>query len=660
MRLKLRAQLLLPSIVALSLMISVALVVFLNVNKLLKNSSWVKHTYEVIGTGEELLSTMVDQETGMRGFAVSGDEEFLDPYKSGKVNFDKIVTELKQTVNDNPRQVARLEKVEKQALDWREKVAENFIDLRKSVKEGEMLRNEIADLIASGVGKKNMDNLRSLVARSGMSMEAQNQVILDMVNMETGLRGFLLNNKEDYLEPYVNGKSALNRHLNQYGASNAIRNAANGWVNDYAEKAIDINRAAMETTKMETFYTAFNKKLGKQYMDGIRADIGDFISEEASLLVVRKEAETSMATTTKSVLIIFTLLAVLVSISIILVVARRVMLQVGGEPSEVAAIAEKVSKGDLTDKFDINQNSSGIYRSVIVMANKLQSIVQSIILGAENIASASQQMSGTSQDLSQGANEQASSVEEVSSSMEEMAANIQNNTANAQETEKIALSSAVGIKEGNEATNTAVVGMKNIAEKIKIINDIAFQTNILALNAAVEAARAGEHGKGFAVVAAEVRKLAERSKISADEIDQLSKNGVDVAEKAGSKLAEIVPDIEKTAQLVQEIASASIEQRSGSDQVNNAVQQLNTITQQNAASSEEMATSAEELASQAEQLKETIMFFKLSNSTIHRNNVSPVKNADQYKKVNIKKQGSLIEYAENEGGVSEKDAFKNF
>jgi len=277
--------------------------------------------------------------------------------------------------------------------------------------------------------------------------------------------------------------------------------------------------------------------------------------------------------------------------------------------------AQKLSEGDLTATIKINQQDEigQLANALTRMGEKLRGIVGDILVGSQNIASASQQMSGTSQQMSQGANEQASSVEEVSSSMEEMAANIQNNTDNARTTEKIAVDASAGIREGSDATNQAVASMKNIAEKIRIVNDIAFQTNILALNAAVEAARAGEHGKGFAVVAAEVRKLAERSKVAAEEIDELSKNGVNIAEKAGVKLNEIVPQIEKTAQLVQEIASASMEQNSGADQVNNAMQQLNNVTQQNAAASEEMATSAEELSSQAEQLKETIQFFNTGN-----------------------------------------------
>jgi methyl-accepting chemotaxis protein len=198
--------------------------------------------------------------------------------------------------------------------------------------------------------------------------------------------------------------------------------------------------------------------------------------------------------------------------------------------------------------------------------------------------------------------------------MEEMSSNIQQNTDNAMQTEKISISSAQSMANVANASEESLVSVREITEKINIINDIAFQTNILALNAAVEAARAGEHGKGFAVVAAEVRKLAERSKIASDEIVSLSQKSRQVTEESGEMVEKILPEIEKTSKLVQEISAASQEQNAGADQVNSAIQQLNQVTQQNAAASEEMATSSEELSSQAEQLKDLISFFNIGNT----------------------------------------------
>ena len=216
------------------------------------------------------------------------------------------------------------------------------------------------------------------------------------------------------------------------------------------------------------------------------------------------------------------------------------------------AFAEKIANGDLTAILDVNQKDEvgQLADALQQMIMKLRDIVENIIAGANNIASASQQMSSTSQQISQGASEQASSAEEVSSSMEEMVSNIQQNADNAQQTEKISLAASSGISNVASASKESLVSIRQISEKITIVNDIAFQTNILALNAAVEAARAGEHGKGFAVVAAEVRKLAERSKIAADEIVTLSNHSVKVTEDAGELMDKLMPEIEKTAKLV--------------------------------------------------------------------------------------------------------------
>ncbi|MGE4299885.1 MAG: methyl-accepting chemotaxis protein [Desulfovibrionaceae bacterium] len=276
--------------------------------------------------------------------------------------------------------------------------------------------------------------------------------------------------------------------------------------------------------------------------------------------------------------------------------------------------AEGMSDGDFTRELDINQRDEvgNLAAALNTMVGKLREVVSDVQAASENVASGSEELSASSEALSQGATEQAASVEEISSSMEEMAANIRQNAENAMTTQNIALQAAKDARESGDAVTKAVVAMRNIAEKISIIEEIARQTNLLALNAAIEAARAGEHGKGFAVVAAEVRKLAERSGAAAAEISDLSSSTVDISGRAGEMLKKLVPDIEKNAQLVQEIAAASNEQNAGVDQINRAIQQLDQVVQQNASASEEMASTAEELSSQAGQLQQTMSFFHIS------------------------------------------------
>ncbi|NJK94024.1 MAG: chemotaxis protein [Bacteroidales bacterium] len=277
--------------------------------------------------------------------------------------------------------------------------------------------------------------------------------------------------------------------------------------------------------------------------------------------------------------------------------------------NEIITKAKMVSQGDLTVTLAKRSDNDELMGALSDMVFRLSEIVGQVMEAAQNVSTSSNEMSNSAVQISEGASEQSASAEEVSSSIEEMTSTIQQNSDNSITTEKIAVASAQGMMDVNSAAQKSLEAIRQISEKIRIINDIAGKTDILAINAAIEAARAGEQGKGFAVVAAEVRKLAEVSQKAAVEINELSASSLRVTEESGSLMMKIIPEIQKTAQLVKEIAASSNEQRSGSEQITKAVLQFTQVTQQNAAAAEEMSSSSEELASQAELLKETISFF---------------------------------------------------
>ncbi|GEM_PF-1776030 len=275
--------------------------------------------------------------------------------------------------------------------------------------------------------------------------------------------------------------------------------------------------------------------------------------------------------------------------------------------------AQQVASGDLTATLELDQKDEvgKLAGALDGMGHQLRKVVENVRSGVDNVAAGSEELSSTAETLSQGATEQAANVQEVSSSMAQIASNIAQSTENAKTTEEIALRSAKDAEEGGKAVRNTVVAMREIADRISVVEEIARQTNLLALNAAIEAARAGEHGKGFAVVAAEVRKLAERSGTAAAEISELSVNSMSVAEGAGEMLNKILPDIQQTAELVQDITAASEEQNRGAETVNQAVQQLDSVIQQIASAAEEMSSTSEQLSGQAAHLMDTMSFFKI-------------------------------------------------
>ena len=456
----------------------------------------------------------------------------------------------------------------------------------------------------------NAENLKSL---RQSNTELANELIINLLMARKAEKEYIISNDEKYKTDQkqysVAAKNYAERIYNQQSTEN--NHQLLSYVQNY-------NSAFDQFVSLLDNQTEMDKTMVATARQAI-ATCKETQQEQVMLM----EAETARSF---SIIGIFTLLAIALSIIITYAITSAIVNPV----KKGVEFAQNIAGGDLTVSIDVDRKDE-IGQLIIAlrqMAEKIKEIVLEVQEGATQITAASQDISSASQNMSQGATEQAASLEEISSSMEQMVSNIKQNADNAQETQKIASQSVGAITTGSTSTMQSLEAMQNIASKILIINDIALQTNILALNAAVEAARAGEVGKGFAVVATEVRKLAERSRIAADEISILSKNGVAISQMSGQQLLEIVPQIEKTANLVQEITAASLEQDTGADQINSAIQQLNMVSQQNASASEEMAANSEELASQALSLQQVISYFKtndrVSANTSHKHQTKPV------------------------------------
>ncbi|QSQ20906.1 CHASE3 domain-containing protein [Pyxidicoccus parkwayensis] len=449
----------------------------------------------------------------------------------------------------------------------------------------------------------------------------------DMADLETGQRGFIITGDEKFLEPYTQARISFSQNLShirelttdspqQQERLQEVRDLLQQWVNQHLEPLItqrrELNAGRGELSQIIAVEQAAR---GKQVSDRIRALLGEVASDESNTLAHRlKETDAMMEALYRTLLgggVLGVLLAALLSYML----TRSIVRPLG----DAVQVTSQLTAGDLTanitarGKDETGQMLSGMRE----MIQRLAGVISEVRGAAGSLSSASTQVAAAAQSLSQGTSTQAASVEETTASLEQLNTTISQNAEHSREMEQMALKGARDAEESGRAVKETVEAMNSIAERISIVEEIAYQTNLLALNAAVEAARAGEHGRGFSVVATEVRKLAERSQKAAKEIGGLATSSVRVAERSGQLLAELVPSIHRTATLVQQVTTVSKEQAIGVSQMNRAMMQVDQVTQRNASAAEELSSTAEEMASQAESLLQMMTFFRLGDGQEH-------------------------------------------
>ncbi|AUX38679.1 methyl-accepting chemotaxis protein [Sorangium cellulosum] len=466
-----------------------------------------------------------------------------------------------------------------------------------------------------------LDEARSWDRHTYEVLLATSDIMEALLDTETGERGFVITGVESFLEPYRRGRDRFDESLSrakeltrdnprQQQRLDRLSKEHGEWLSSTLEPIIQLRRSADEAkAPPDRTFDEVRRGRGKSLMDQMRATIREIDDEERALLVQRQAATNALVTTMYTTLQIGGLLGLIVAIALAVLFSRMISLPL----TQAVSIHQRIAEGDFTGEVTVKSSDEfgQMLVAVKAMSERLAGLISEVRSGAISVSSVAVQLSATAQSLSHGTSEQAASVEETMASLQQLSGTIAKNAANCKQVEETAHRRTKDAEQSGHAVRETVEAMKSITQRIVIIEEIAYQTNLLALNAAIEAARAGEHGKGFAVVAAEVRRLAERSRDAAKEIGSFAASSIAVAERSGQLIAELVPSIRETAELVQVVAVASKEQSNGVAQINGAVELIEQATQRNAAIAEELASTAAELSSQAEQLQNVMASFRL-------------------------------------------------
>ncbi|MBT6361549.1 MAG: methyl-accepting chemotaxis protein [Rhodospirillales bacterium] len=669
-----------------------------SINSIKNTEAWVEHTNEVITTADKILVSAINMETGMRGYLLAGKDNFLAPLIKGEKNIAQLIGPLQKKVSDNPKQVQRLVTLEKLLGQWKNNVVDSNVSLRREI-SGATTVNDLASIVGQAKGKRYFDKFRSQIdtfinrernlldkrkSDYKVSQEKNKQIdsaidwithtysvineaqglLANGIDMETGMRGYLLTGKMEFLEPYNRSSgifsdkaSALAKTVGDNPAQvkllDDIQATIGTWRKDVVDPLIALRGEVQSGKSMDDLAILIGQEKGKVYFDKIRKTLLAFVSEETELSALRKTENHSVTSNTILTTLIIFISGFLLSVLIGLYLANHVLRQVGGEPNEIAVLATKISDGDLTTKFDSNQKVEGINHAVQVMSENLKQLTGNIREASIKVSTTVRQITGAISSLTSAAAEQAAAINQTTSTLEEIKATSNQTLLKAQALGETADRTSEEGDRGEEKLQQTVGAMQSIREKVQAIadtnlelseqtkqigqitaavNNISHQSKMLSINASIEAAKAGEAGKGFSVVAEEIGNLAEQSEESTGQVEKILESiqaatsralmateegtnevdqGVELVEQTSEIMVTLSEAIHETGTSCQQIVAAVRQESVGIEQIATAMNDINEATTQSLTTANDTKQATENLGEAVEDLESNINAYKI-------------------------------------------------